>query len=56
VRVDLASGRRSAWTTVTPTDSAGLRFAIATITPNGKYWALSVAKLMSDLYVVDGLR
>jgi WD40 repeat protein len=56
VRLDLATGRRTPWTTVAPTDSAGLRYAIATITPNGKYWGMSAAKLLTDLYVVDGLR
>ena len=55
-RLDLATGRRTPWTTIAPTDSAGLRYAIATITPNGKYWSLSAAKLLTDLYVVDGLR
>jgi hypothetical protein len=29
---------------------------VATITPDGKYWALSVAKLFTDLYLVDGLQ
>ena len=56
VRLDLATGRRTPWTTVAPTDSAGLRYAIATITPNGKFWGMSVAKLLTDLYVVEGLR
>ena len=41
---------------VTKVDRAGLRYAIATITPSGKYWALSTAKLLTDLYVVEGLR
>jgi Tol biopolymer transport system component len=56
VRLDLASGRRTPWLNVAPTDSAGLRFSIASITPNGKFWCLSVSKLLTDLYVVDGLR
>ena len=56
VRLDLATGRRTPWLTIAPSDSAGVRFAAATITPNGKSWALSTAKLLTDLYVVDGLR
>jgi Tol biopolymer transport system component len=56
VRLDLASGRRTPWLNASPTDSAGLRFAVASITPNGKFWCLSVSKLLTDLYVVDGLR
>jgi hypothetical protein len=55
-RLDLATGNRTPWITVEPTDNAGLRYATATITPNGKYWALSTAKLLTDLYVVEGLR
>jgi hypothetical protein len=55
-RLDLTTGRRTPWMTVAPTDSSGLRYAVATITPNGKYWALSTAKLFTDLYIVDGLR
>jgi len=55
-RLSLATGRRTPWLTISPSDTAGLRYAVVTITPNGKYWALSVAKLLTDLYVVDGLR
>ena len=55
-RLDLATGNRTAWLTVAPSDPAGLRYALASITPNGKYWALSTAKLLTDLYVVEGLR
>jgi hypothetical protein len=55
-RLDLTTGQRTPWMTVAPTDRAGLRYAIATITPNGKYWASSTAKLLTDLYVVEGLR
>ena len=56
VKLDLATGTRTPWLTVAPTDSAGLRYAIATITPDGKHWAISAAKLLTDLYVVEGLR
>jgi len=55
-RLDLATGKREPWKTITPSDAAGLRYATLTITPNGKYWALSTAKLLTDLFVVDGLR
>jgi hypothetical protein len=55
-RVELDTGRRVAWATVSPTDPAGLRYTMATISPNGRYWALSTAKLLTDLYVVDGLK
>jgi hypothetical protein len=56
VRIELATGKRSPWMTIAPTDAAGLRYISATITPNGKYWTLSIARLLTDLYVVEGLR
>jgi len=55
-RLELGTGRRSPWTSVAPTDRAGLRYTLVTISPNGKYWAMSIAKLLTDLYVVEGLR
>jgi hypothetical protein len=55
-RLDLASGRRTPWLNVSPADKAGIRYELATITPDGGYWAVSTARLFTDLYVVDGLR
>ena len=55
-RIDLATGGRTPVMTMAPTDAAGLRFATAAITPDGKHWAMGMAKLFSDLYVIDGLR
>jgi len=55
-RLDLSTGRRTAWMTITPADPAGLRLVAATITPDGKYWALSTGKLLTTLFVVSGLR
>jgi Tol biopolymer transport system component len=55
-RLDLRTGSRVRWNTVAPSDAAGVRIVAPTITPNGKYWALSTSKLLTDLYVVGGLR
>jgi eukaryotic-like serine/threonine-protein kinase len=55
-RLDLATGRRTPWITVAPSDISGIRFSVPTITPNGKYWTLSAARVLSSLYVVEGLR
>jgi hypothetical protein len=55
-RLDLATGKRTPWKTLAPSDAAGLRFAVASITPDGKYWALNTGKLFTDLYVAEGLR
>jgi len=56
VRIDLATGRRTPWMVLAPEDAAGIRYAIPTITPDGKHWALCTARMYTDLYVVDGLR
>jgi hypothetical protein len=55
-RLELETGDRTPWITVAPTDRAGLRYALATISPNGRYWAMTTAKLLTDLYIVEGLR
>jgi hypothetical protein len=55
-RLELASGKRTHWMSGAPTDPAGLRFTLATITPNGKYWAMSTAKMLTHLYLVEGMR
>ena len=54
-KLDIATGRRTPWTTIAPADSAGLRNAVATMTPNGKYWTLTTPTLLTDLFVIDGL-
>ncbi|HEX4825878.1 MAG TPA: protein kinase [Candidatus Polarisedimenticolaceae bacterium] len=55
-RLELATGRRTPLMTLSPTDPAGMRFATAVVTPDGKHWALGTNKLLSDVYVVEGLR
>ncbi|HEY6769891.1 MAG TPA: protein kinase [Candidatus Sulfotelmatobacter sp.] len=56
-RIDLATGRRSAWKEIVPADPAGaqsipsLRFSA-----DGKSYAYSLGRILSDLYVVDGLK
>ncbi len=54
-RLDLESGRRTPWTSIAPDDVAGMRDAALTISPNGRYWAVGEARLLTDLYVGDGL-
>jgi hypothetical protein len=55
-RLELASGRRAQWKTIAPDDVSGRRYAVRTITPEGKYWSLSVAKPLTNLCLVEGLR
>jgi tRNA A-37 threonylcarbamoyl transferase component Bud32/Tol biopolymer transport system component len=56
-RVDLATGRREPWKQLTTLDPAGV-FSIDPImmTPDGKAHVYSYRRLLSDLYLVEGLR
>ena len=56
-RVDLASGRRDPWMEIIPADSAGVQsIPDVKFSADGKSYAYSMVRLLSDLYVVDGLR
>ncbi len=56
VRLDLATGRRTPWLNIAPPDAAGLRIATVSIAPDGRHWALSTARVLTDLYVAEGIR
>jgi eukaryotic-like serine/threonine-protein kinase len=57
VRLDLATGRREIWKTLLPADPAGVeRISNVLVTPDGKGYAYCFARLLSDLFVVEGLR
>jgi len=55
--VDLATGRRQPWKEIAPADLAGV-LGISTIkfSADGKSYAYSTLRVLSDLYVVDGLK
>jgi serine/threonine protein kinase/Tol biopolymer transport system component len=55
--VDIATGRRELWKQIEPADPAGalMVFAIK-FSADGKSYAYSVDRMLSDLYVVDGLK
>jgi eukaryotic-like serine/threonine-protein kinase len=55
-RMDLASGRRETAFEVRPREVAGLRLSFLTLSPNGRYYVHSYSRLLSALYVVEGLR
>jgi hypothetical protein len=56
VKLDLATGERTPWLSLAPTDAAGLRYATVEMTADGKHWVLGYSKLLTDLYVVEGLK
>jgi hypothetical protein len=56
-RLDLESGRREVWRTLTPPERVGLAppFGYFAITPDGRYYAHSLVYHLSDLYLVTAL-
>jgi len=55
-RHDLRTGRGTPWTEIAPAETAGLRLSSVYMTPNGRYWLHSYSRLLTDLYVAEGLR
>jgi WD40 repeat protein len=55
-RQDLATGQRSPAATIRAHDQAGLRLSIFEISRDAKYYVHTYTRLLSDLYVVDGLK
>jgi eukaryotic-like serine/threonine-protein kinase len=56
-RLDLDSGKMELWRELTLEDLAGLiRIHPVIVTPDGRYWAFSYTRVLSDLYVVEGLK
>jgi serine/threonine protein kinase len=56
-RVNLATGARELWKEFTPTDPAGVyKIAPICVTADGGAYAYDALRMLSDLYVADGLR
>lgn len=56
IRVDLQSGERSVLREITPSDPSGVAGGInILITPDGKYYAFTYRRVLSDLYLVPQL-
>jgi hypothetical protein len=56
-RVDLATGARSPWKTLIPSDRAGImNIPKICISPDARSYAYSYNRLLSELYVVDGVK
>lgn len=56
-RLDVATGQRTPWRELSPPDAVGVR-AVGDITgtPDGKAYAYSYYRRLSELFVVEGLR
>lgn len=56
-QLDIATGRRSLWKTLVPPDAAGVYSIIEfQITPTGHAYAYSYTRLLSQLYLMRGLK
>jgi serine/threonine protein kinase len=56
-RVDIESGRREIWKDLLPADPAGVeRISNVLVTADAKGYAYCYARLLSDLFVVEGLK
>lgn len=56
-RIDVETGRRELWREITPPDAAGLFGPVSiVITPDGRSYAYNFLRVLSDLYLVSGLR
>jgi Tol biopolymer transport system component len=56
-RLDLATGTRSVWKDIVPSDAAGTLQAVPTyISADGQSYSYSYVRMVGDLFVVEGLR
>ena len=56
-RVDISTGRREAWQTIQPADPVGVDaiFRIL-VTPDGKAYCHDYVRVLSELFIVEGLK
>jgi len=55
--IALDSGRHDLWKELMPVDPSGVeRISNVVVTPDGKYYAYTYSRQLSDLFVVEGLR
>jgi hypothetical protein len=58
-RQDVTTGRREPWLDTSPPDPAGvgtINFSGAALTPDGRHYAYSYVRTLSDLFLIEGLR
>jgi hypothetical protein len=55
-RLDLATGRRTPQFEVRARDAAGLRLSTLALSSDGRHYVHSYARLLTDLFIVEGLK
>ena len=57
LRVDAATGKRTLWKTLAPADLAGVEELTAIVlSPDGRTYAYGSSRILSDLYIAEGLK
>ncbi|HLN57933.1 MAG TPA: protein kinase [Thermoanaerobaculia bacterium] len=57
IRLDIESGTTEPWKELRPEDLAGVvRIHPVCVTPDGRSWAYTYARVLSNLYLVEGLK
>src|SRR5262249_48756313 len=56
-RLDLATGRRELWKEILPSDPTGvIRTSSVLISPDGTFYAYAYSRVLSNLFLVEGLK
>jgi hypothetical protein len=56
-RLELATGQGKLWKQLMPTDPAGVNIiSPILVTPDGKSYVYGLRRILSDLYLVEGLK
>ncbi|HEY6929454.1 MAG TPA: protein kinase [Thermoanaerobaculia bacterium] len=56
-RLDLTTGRREPWRELFPSDAAGVvRVSSVFVAPDGSFYAYAYSRVLSNLYLVEGLK
>ncbi len=56
-RIDIATGKREPWLTVTPRNSSGVSGVNSvTLTRDGRSYSMSYSYMLSELYLASGFR
>jgi Tol biopolymer transport system component len=55
-RLDLATGQRTFWKEAAALQTAGMRLSKLAMSPDAQAWVHSYSQLLSNLYIVDGVK
>jgi hypothetical protein len=55
-RLDIATGRKETWKEIRPSDPAGVIDIWLEMTPDASAYAYNLRRILSDLYLVEGLK